>query len=280
MLPLDKLELQRIIRTAIAEDIGMGDITSELTIPENATAQMQFIAGEKLVACGTFIPNLVMMELGKAGARVNLADGKTAKKGALLATATGNARTLLAGERVALNLMQRMSGVATLTYKYVEAVKGTKAKILDTRKTMPGLRALDKYAVNVGGGENHRMRLDDMVLIKDNHLVIRKNIASAIKKARKKYGHLPVIVECDTIEQVHEAFAAKPDRILLDNMNIAQLKEAVLLAGRKIPLEASGGVSLETVRKIAETGVQYISVGRLTHSAPAADIRADINIRS
>jgi nicotinate-nucleotide pyrophosphorylase (carboxylating) len=266
--------LHRIIEAALAEDIGQGDITSTLTIPEGATATMYFVAGEPLVACGTFIPNLVFRQLGKAKGRVHVADGKYVKKGALLASATGNARVLLTGERVALNLMQRMSGVATLTHKYTEAVKGTKAKILDTRKTMPGLRTLDKYAVNVGGGKNHRLRLDDMVLIKDNHIAVCGSVANAMQKVRK--AKLPIIIECDTLEQVKEAIATKPDRILLDNMNKIELKMAVSMSRGKVPLEASGGVSLETVRAIAETGVDYISVGKLTHSAPAADIRADI----
>ncbi len=278
MEKLNKAELDRIIRTALAEDLGGGDITSELTIPADAKAEMQFIAGEKLVACGTFIPNLVFRELGKAKAVVHVPDGKYIKKGALLATATGNARALLAGERVALNLMQRMSGVATLTYRYVDAVAGTKAKVLDTRKTMPGLRILDKYAVSVGGGRNHRMRLDDMVLIKDNHIAVCGSLSKAMRRARN--AKLPVVVECDTLDQVKEALKSNPDRILLDNMSNAELKMAVAMAHGKVPLEASGGVSLATVRGIAETGVDYISVGKLTHSAPAADIRADIKIRS
>jgi nicotinate-nucleotide pyrophosphorylase (carboxylating) len=295
MQNLDKAELDRIIRTALVEDIGAGDITSELTIPKNATADMNFIAGQELIMCGTFIPDAVFKILsgGHIKTEVDVVEGIRVETGKVLAKASGCARTLLTGERVVLNLMQRMSGVATLTHKYVEAVKGTKAIILDTRKTMPGLRALDKYAVRTGGGQNHRMRLDDMVLVKDNHLALgigheALGISEIIKQAREKLsslkpnaqGLMPVVLECDTLTQVRDGLAAKPDRILLDNMNVAQLKEAVALAGGKIPLEASGGVSLETVRKIAETGVDYISVGKLTHSTPAVDIRADINIRS
>lgn len=287
---IDYNDLWRVIGQALTEDIGSGDITSELTIPEGATAEMQFIAGQPMVACGTFIPDAVYRQLhDHIKVEAIAAEGQSVEKGAVLATASGSARTLLAGERVALNLMQRLSGVATLTRHYVEAVKHTKAIILDTRKTMPGLRLLDKYAVRAGGGQNHRMRLDDMVLVKDNHLGIRQGalgIGDIITQIRKNLPSLkpnaqspmPILIECDTLAQVEEALAAKPDRILLDNMSLADLKKAVELSGGKIPLEASGGVSLETVKAIAETGVNYISVGNITHSAPAADIRADIKI--
>jgi len=315
-MTIPKDDLERIIATALAEDIGAGDITSELTIPETAMAEMAFIAGQELVACGTFIPEMVLALIPSPGGgglgwgRVELPsfnnaplltsplrgeglEGQFVKKGTILATASGNARALLAGERVALNLMQRLSGVATLTHRYVEAVKGTKAIILDTRKTMPGLRMLDKYAVRVGGGQNHRMRLDDMVLIKDNHIVVGSRVAGCglrkvIEQVKvdlsSRYPNPatrpPIIVECDTLEQVKEALVAKPDRILLDNMSVAQLTEAALLVAGKIPLEASGGVTLSTVKAIAQTGIDYISVGALTHSAPAADIRADITIKT
>jgi nicotinate-nucleotide pyrophosphorylase (carboxylating) len=285
-MTIAKDELTRIIRQALAEDIGTGDITSELTIPANATAEMVFVAADDLVACGTFIPEAVFKQLGSIKTKICAAEGKSVKKNTILVTATGNARILLAGERVALNLMQRMSGVATLTREYVDAIKGTKAKILDTRKTMPGLRLLDKYAVRTGSGRNHRMRLDDMVLIKDNHIVIGSRVSGGglreiIEHVKTNLSsRYPIIIECDTLSQVKESLAAKPDRILLDNMPPAQLKKAVKLAAGKIPLEASGGVSLATVRAIAETGVNYISVGRLTHSAPAADIRADIAFKN
>jgi nicotinate-nucleotide pyrophosphorylase (carboxylating) len=182
---------------------------------------------------------------------------------------------LLTGERTALNIMQRMSGVATLTQTYVQAIAGTKAVLLDTRKTMPGMRILDKYAVRVGGGQNHRMRLDDMILIKDNHIALCGGLPAAVKAAQKG-GELPVVVECDTLEQVKEALAAAPDRILLDNMDNHSLREAVALSAGSVKLEASGGVALESVREIALTGVDYISVGKITHSAPAVDIAADI----
>jgi nicotinate-nucleotide pyrophosphorylase (carboxylating) len=278
--PPDDDELKRIIHTALAEDVGNGDITSQLLVPADLQARMHFIAKQELVVCGGFIPQAVFAAMGQAVAvEVRMPEASRTRPGDVIAIANGPARALLGAERVTLNLMQRMSGVATLTHRFVEAVAGTKAKILDTRKTMPGLRALDKYAVRVGGGQNHRMRLDDMVLIKDNHIALCGGIAMAVEKARKGSG-LQVVVECDTLEQVVQALAAKPDRILLDNMTIAQLQSAVKLNDGKIPLEASGGVSFETIRAIAETGVDYISVGSITHSAPAADISGDIKTRS
>ncbi len=269
-------EFSDIIKRALAEDLGGGDVTSTLLIPDNAQAEMAFVARQEMVACGVFIPELVYALLSASiNASASVKEGEMVAAGTVLATAKGNARALLAGERVTLNIMQRMCGVATLTHQYVEAVKGTKAVILDTRKTMVNLRAADKYAVTIGGGQNHRMRLDDMVLIKDNHIALCGGITQAVAKARAA-TKLPVVVECDTLAQVEEALVAAPDRILLDNMDTTELKKAVALAAGEIPLEASGGVSLETVKEIAATGVDYISVGKITHSAPAADIGADI----
>jgi len=285
-------KIDNIIAAALAEDIGSGDITSQLLIPETAQVEMQFVARKDMVACGMFIPAAVYAQLDPSvQVKVLVEEGQRVKKDSVLAKANGPARALLAGERVTLNFMQRMCGVATLTAQYVEAVRGTKAVILDTRKTMPGLRALDKYAVKAGGGQNHRMGLYDMVLVKDNHIGIGDlglGIGELIEQARKKMTSLitdhqspiPIVVECDTLSQVEDALKAKPDRILLDNMDITTLRKAVVMADGKIPLEASGGVSLDTVRAIAETGVDYISVGKLTHSAPAADIGADIVIQS
>ncbi len=269
-------EVADIVKRALAEDIGSGDVTSQLLIPDNQQAEMAFVARNDMVACGLFIPELVYAQLG-GGVSISVAvkEGDVVGENTVLAVAKGNARALLAGERVALNIMQRMCGVATMTHVYVQAVRDTKAVILDTRKTMVNLRVMDKYAVTVGGGKNHRMRLDDMVLIKDNHIALCGGIKQAVIKARSG-TKLPVIVECDTLSQVQEAIAVSPDRILLDNMDNETLKRAVTLVAGKIPLEASGGVSLATVRAIAETGVDYISVGKITHSVPAADIGADI----
>lgn len=273
---INKAEFIDIIKRALTEDIGQGDITSQLLIAENQQAEMAFVARQEMVVCGVFIPELVYSQLD-VGVIVNMkaAEGILVAKNSVLAVAKGSARALLAGERVALNIMQRMCGIATLTRSYVQAANGTKAVILDTRKTMVNLRVMDKYAVIVGGGKNHRFRLDDMVLIKDNHIALCGGIGQAVAKSRAN-TKLPIVVECDTLAQLEEALTARPDRILLDNMNNEMLQKAVALVAGKIPLEASGGVSLETVRAIAETGVDYISVGKITHSAPAVDIGADI----
>lgn len=273
-------DLKEIIAHALAEDIGAGDITSQLLIPDTAQAEMVFAARERLVACGSMIPAMVYAQLDPAvQVEALVREGQALEKGDVLVKMNGAARVLLTGERVALNLMQRMSGVATVTRAYAQAVSGTKAVILDTRKTMPGLRSLDKYAVTVGGGQNHRMRLDDMVLIKDNHIALCGGVAAAIAKARAGTG-LPIVVECDTLAQLAEILdsALWPERVLLDNMPVGILRHAVAMAAGRIKLEASGGVSLDTVGAIAQTGVDYISVGKLTHSTPAADIGADIVI--
>ncbi|MDX2074452.1 MAG: carboxylating nicotinate-nucleotide diphosphorylase [Alphaproteobacteria bacterium] len=298
-----------LIRAALAEDIGTGDITSELLIPADLQARMAFVARQELVLAGAEVPGLVYSSLRAAGeaiqpsenwiaasampphndvvVKTHMHDGQRLKAGTVIATVSGPARAILTGERTALNLMQRMSGVATLTRKYVDAVAGTKAKILDTRKTMPGLRLADKYAVRMGGGMNHRMGLYDAVLVKDNHIGIRQEAGSMselVKNTRTQItsllphasGPMPIFVECDTLEQVAQAIDAAPDRIMLDNMSLDMLREAVALAAGKVPLEATGGVTLSNVRDVAETGVDYISVGAITHSAPAVDIALDV----
>lgn len=269
--------LRGIIAAALAEDLGLaGDVTSRLLIPEEKQGTLAFNARQDMVACGLFIPALVFAQLGDGvQAMPQAAEGEHVGPGATLCLMRGPGQLLLTGERVALNLMQRACAVATLTRRYVEAVTGTHAVILDTRKTMPGLRVLDKYAVLAGGGHNHRMGLYDMVLIKDNHIALAGGISAAVKAARAG-TQLPVEVECDTLEQVREALEAKPERILLDNMDTSELEEAVAMAQGRVKLEASGGVNLDTVRDIAETGVDYISVGALTHSALSVDIGADI----
>ena len=275
-------EIAATVRLAISEDIGAGDITSQLLIPEGATAQMQLVARQELIFCGAAVAAEVFRQLD---ARVSVvqhaADGQRMEAASVIATVEGAARSLLTGERTVLNLTQRLSSVATLTQKYVRAVEGTGVVILDTRKTMPGMRVLDKFAVRAGGGQNHRMRLDDMILIKDNHIAIAQQqgmgIAQLVAKLRADVRvACPIVVECDTLEQVRQAAEGKPDRLLLDNMDTATLREAVALVGARVALEASGGVNLATVRDIAQTGVNYISVGALTHSATAVDIGADI----
>jgi nicotinate-nucleotide pyrophosphorylase (carboxylating) len=272
--------LRRIIAHALAEDIGVGgaqgDITSQLLIPEGKQGVLQFNAREPMVAAGCFIPALVFEQLdSRVDVQARVDEGRKVIAGQTLVVARGPARLLLTGERVALNLMQRACGVATLTRQFTDLAAGTKAVILDTRKTMPGLRDLDKYAVRAGGGANHRMGLYDMVLIKDNHIALAGSVGEAVATARAGTG-LPVEVECDTLAQVQEALAAQPDRILLDNMPPDMLAQAVAMASGRVKLEASGGVNLQTVRAIAQTGVDYISIGALTHSAPAVDIGADI----
>lgn len=273
----DMAILQRIIATSLYEDIGVsGDVTSGLLIPKALMGTLQFNARQDMVACGAFIPAMVFEQLDSSvKVEIRVEEGARVAAGTTIAVATGAARILLTGERVALNLLQRACAVATVTRQYVEAVATTKAVILDTRKTMPGLREIDKYSVRAVGGVNHRMGLYDMVLIKDNHIALAGSVAGAVGAARMG-SNLPIVVECDTMAQVKEAFDAMPDRILLDNMSLDMLREAVVMCAGQVKLEASGGVNLKTVKDIALTGVDYISVGALTHSAPAVDIGADI----
>ena len=267
-------EIQDIIIRALHEDIGRGDVTVIATIPVEAQGSFKFVAREKMVVCGSEIAAHVFGQHSPEIHFRNLVkDGEMVNPGTMIATVEGPTASILTGERVALNLWQRMSGIATLTHEYVEAVKGTKAIIRDTRKTMPGLRVLDKYAVRMGGGQNHRMRLDDAVLIKDNHIAACGTVTAAVQKARSQ--NLPVTVECDTLQQVEEALKAGVDSILLDNMSPELLRQAVALVKGKVKLEASGGVTLKNVRAIAETGVDYIAIGALTHSARSVDIGLD-----
>jgi len=262
-----------LITSALAEDIGTGDVTSQLLIAEDAQATMHFTARHDMVLCGADVPGLVYAQLD---ARVKVTkkaeDGARLSAGSIIATASGPARAILTGERTALNIMQRMSSVATVTRAYVDAVSGTKAKILDTRKTMPGMRLVDKYAVRMGGGVNHRMGLYDAVLVKDNHIAGNPDFVRKLSALPKR---LPVYVECDTLAQLAAVIDTKPDRIMLDNMSLEMLCEAVRLTNGRVKLEATGGVNLGNVRAVAETGVDYISIGAITHSAPAVDIGLD-----
>lgn len=270
--------IQPLIAAALQEDIGTGDITANAVIADGVQARFAFVAREPLIAAGiALLPGIFAMLDPTVLVELEVEEGEEAVAGRRLAVIDGPARALLAGERTALNIIQRLCGVATLTGRYVEAVEGTGARILDTRKTIPGWRLLDKYAVNCGGGMNHRIGLYDGVLIKDNHIAIAGSITLAVERARAKTPLLTKIeVECDTLAQVREAVAAGADMILLDNMDNATLSEGVALArAAHIATEASGNVSLETVRAIAGTGVDYISVGKLTHSAPAVDIGLD-----
>lgn len=279
-MELNLRELDRIINTALMEDLGSGDITSRLTIPETQKATLLFRNREPMVVCG--LPAIARVFDAIASATqtvIQIAEGTKIEAGQTLAAVTGNARALLAGERTALNLIQRMSGVATLTRRYVDAVAGTHAKILDTRKTMPGLRALDKYATAVGGAQNHRYGLFDAVLIKDNHIAITGSLSETVRKAKAGApAGMMIEVECDTLAQVQEALETEADVILLDNFSLDQLHEAVRLNQGRKKLEASGNVSLETVAAIAKTNVDFISAGRLTHSVPNIDIGLDFTL--
>lgn len=269
-----ELEIKNIIAAALKEDVGNGDITVASTIPKDTQGKFTFIAREAMVVCGVDVVAEVYAQLSPELIFTPLvAEGQGVVAGAKIATIRGAVGHILTGERVALNLMQRMSGVATVTRTYGEAVKGTKAIIRDTRKTIPNLRILDKYAVRVGGGQNHRMRLDDAILIKDNHIAACGSVKIAVEKA--KMQKLPVTVECDTLEQVAQALSAGADAILLDNMPPETLSQAVRFVGGRVKLEASGGITLANVRQVAETGVDYIAIGALTHSVRAVDIGLD-----
>ena len=280
-MELTDAEIRRAVRAALAEDLGSGDATTLATVPQNAKSVALMRAREPLTVAGLAFAETAFRQLApKIKIKKYFRDGERAKAGDTLLKISGAARAILSAERVALNFVQRLSGVATATAQFVEAVHGTNAKILDTRKTTPGWRRFEKYAVACGGGKNHRIGLFDMILIKDNHLVALQNeqvnaIAAAVLRARKKFPKLKVEVEADTLEQVAQAADAGADIILLDNMTTAQLRQALkIIRGRAIT-EASGGVNLKTVRKIAATGVDFISVGAITHSARAVDIGLD-----
>ncbi len=274
---IDRLQIQSFVERALMEDIGFCDLTSELVIPAHASAQFAINARHAMVIAGIDIAAAVFRRyVPESVIKLEVEDGARATKGQILARVSGPARGLLSAERTALNILQHLSGIATLTAQYVEAIGGTRAVLLDTRKTTPGLRILEKHAAHVGGAKNHRLGLADGVMIKDNHIAVCGSIAAAVKRAQKGIPVLTKIeVEADRLDQVAEALAAGADMILLDNMSLEMLREAVRMSAGRVPLEASGGVNLETIRGIAETGVDYISVGRITQSAPAVDIGLD-----
>lgn len=275
--------IQTAVRAALAEDLGNGDVTSLATVPANLKFTVRMRAREPLVVAGLAFAETAFRSLFRAVKIKRYArDGQKLIAGATLLEISGPARAILSAERVALNFVQRLSGVATLTAQYVAALRGTKAQILDTRKTTPGWRHFEKYAVACGGGRNHRLGLFDLVLIKDNHLAALREakpnaVAAAIARARKKFPRLKVEVEADHLAQVTQAITAGADIILLDNMSNADLRRAVKLVAGRAKTEASGGVNLKTVRGIAQTGVDFISVGALTHSARAVDIGLDFS---
>lgn len=273
-------QIRPLVEAALREDIRSGDITTNALIPLDARATAQMRMRENGVLSGIELAKCAFALLD-ADVRFSQerSDGETLTKGDIILQIEGAARAVLTGERVALNFVQRMSGIATLTQQFVQQTEDTKAVIADTRKTTPGLRVLEKYAVRCGGGSNHRFALDDLILIKDNHIALCGGIAPAIERARKSIGHaVKIEIECDTLQQVREVVDARADILLLDNMNAEQVREAVgIVAGRAL-CEASGGVNLATVRGIAQSGVDIISVGALTHGARSLDIGLDIEM--
>lgn len=285
MLTLAQEELREAVGRALAEDIGSGDVTTLALVPASAIGQADLVAREPLVLAGLPLAEAAFRELSQAvRLQRRAADGQRLAAGSILLHLAGPARPLLSAERVALNFLGRLSGIATLAAQFVAAVAGTPAKILDTRKTTPGWRRLEKYAVACGGGHNHRLGLSDSVLIKDNHLAALAGespnpIQLAIQRARAQCPALAVEVEAQTLAQVRQALAAGADVILLDNMSVGQLRQAVATVAGRAKTEASGNVNLSTVRAIAETGVDFISVGALTHSARAMDIALDFQPR-
>ncbi|MET1042689.1 MAG: carboxylating nicotinate-nucleotide diphosphorylase [Microbacteriaceae bacterium] len=279
-------QIDSIVAAALAEDAPWGDLTSEAVIPEDARASAVLSAREVGVFAGSAVFAAVMRQVDAATTvSLMITDGDLFLAGDTLASVEGNARAVLTAERVALNLVQRLSGVATLTAQYVAAVAGTGARIVDTRKTTPGLRALERQAVRAGGGHNHRYSLSDAVLVKDNHLAVLtaggRDLGKALREVRARLGHTTHFeVEVDRIDQIEPVLSAGVDTIMLDNFSVDQLREGVALVNRRALVEASGGVSLETVAAIADTGVDIISVGALTHSARALDLGLDIRLET
>ncbi|BDQ04203.1 carboxylating nicotinate-nucleotide diphosphorylase [Ignavibacterium sp.] len=274
-------QIKQIINLALQEDIGSGDITSLATIKKNQIAIGKFLVKDNGVIAGLSIAKLVFRSLDKKiKLKVLIEDGFEVKPGDVVAEVSGNARAILSAERTALNFLQRMSGIATASSIYAKAVSHTKAKVIDTRKTAPGLRMIDKIAVKIGGCDNHRLGLYDMFLIKDNHIEISGSITKAVeacrKFMRKKKKKFLIEVETKNLDEVLEALECKADMIMLDNFNIEEMRKAVELINGKCKVEASGGVNLNTIKAIAETGVDYISVGGLTHSVKALDISLEI----
>ncbi|MEO6198345.1 MAG: carboxylating nicotinate-nucleotide diphosphorylase [Sphingomicrobium sp.] len=277
MPPPSDFDLTEFVRRTLTEDLGEGgDVTSAATIPADARFTAEMNCREPIVVAGIAIAEAFFRALDPAVEIETLVeDGERAAAGAVMMRISGNARAMLTAERSALNTLQHLCGIATLTRRYVAAIAGTGAILLDTRKTIPGLRVLGKYAALMGGASNHRMRLDDGVLIKDNHVGVAGDVAEAVRRARAADTGLQVQVEVDRIAQIEPALTAGAERLLLDNMPPPMLREAVALVAGRVPLEASGGVNLDTIRAIAETGVDFISVGRITQSAPAVDIGLD-----
>ncbi|WP_203905843.1 carboxylating nicotinate-nucleotide diphosphorylase [Virgisporangium aliadipatigenens] len=272
-------EVQRIVETALTEDVGTGDVTTLATIPAQQSDTADLVARAPGIVAGLFVARAVFETVG-AGRSLewvsHVDDGARVARGDLIATVTGPTRVLLTAERTALNLLCRLSGVATHTRAWAEALAGTKAQVLDTRKTTPGLRVLEKYAVRVGGGTNKRMGLYDVAMIKDNHKLAAGGLTAAFRRVRETFPAVPIQVEVTTVAEAVEAVEAGADFLLLDNMSPELLRAVVAVVGDRAELEATGGLTLDRVREYAETGVDYLSVGALTHSSPILDIALDL----
>jgi nicotinate-nucleotide pyrophosphorylase (carboxylating) len=273
-------DLDDFVTRTLAEDMGEGgDVTSAATIPSEARFTASMNCREEIVVAGIEIAAAFFRRLDpQVSLSCTVEDGARVAAGTVLMQLEGSAGAMLTAERSALNTLQHLSGIATLTRSYVDAIEGTGAILLDTRKTIPGLRVIEKYAARMGGAQNHRMRLDDGLLIKDNHVAVNGSVEAAVARAQAFGTSLPIQVEVDRLEQIEPALAAGADRLLLDNMPPPVLRQAVALVAGRVPLEASGGVRLDTIRAIAETGVTYVSVGRITQSAPAVDIGLDFSL--
>lgn len=276
----ENFDLQDFVQRVLAEDLGKnGDVTSTAMIDAGARLTADMNTRQAIVVAGIEVAAEFFRRLDSdVGIEALVQDGERVTRGVTLMRLTGNARAILAAERSALNTLQHLSGIATLTRQYVDEIDGTGTILLDTRKTLPGLRILEKFAARMGGAQNHRMRLDDGVLIKDNHVAVAGGIANAVHRAKSANTGLEVQVEVDALDQIEPALDAGADRLLLDNMDPAMLRAAVRIVMGRVPLEASGGVTLETIRFLAETGVDFISVGRITQSAPAVDIGLDYSV--
>jgi nicotinate-nucleotide pyrophosphorylase (carboxylating) len=272
------MALEDLVRQAVREDVGSGDVTTILAVPDSMTGKAQIVCNETGILAGINVAKTVFFDVDRELRFIGFfKDGKRFEKGSVIAEVAGKVRSILTAERTALNFLQRMTGIATLTRQFVDVIKGTKAKILDTRKTTPGLRELEKYAVRMGGGYNHRFGLHDMILIKDNHIRAAGSIRNAVSLVRAGNTRgLLVEVECKTVSEAKQALELGVPRVLLDNMSVPQINSVVKMTRGHTKLEVSGGISLRNVRAVAKTGVNYISVGALTHSAPAVDVSLDL----
>ena len=268
---------QELIKAALAEDLAGGvDITSQATIAADATATADFVARMDGVIAGISVAHAVLAEVGLTDVTLSKKDGDRVKPGDLLITVRGNTRAILLAERTALNFFGHLSGIATLTSKWVAEVAGTKCQVRDTRKTTPGMRTIEKYAVRMGGGTNHRMNLSDAALIKDNHIAAAGGVVTAFAQVRSAFPEAEIEIEVDTLEQLRDVLSQKPDLVLLDNMSPEQCAQAVALVNGAFKLEASGGISIANARAYAQSGVDYIAIGARTHSAPVFDIGLDL----